>query len=131
MDAYEIMNKAKTPAKYWAIYTAGYTALTATMTAIHTMPDGLEKALSNGIEMGLTAMIPFALTNLIYSPVTQAVTKKFGRLGANIWCGGVNLGFYYYFSKKGTSDPGFAQLVNAIVGYTLTNQHVTSIQKSE
>jgi len=130
MDAYELMKNVKTPAKYWAIYTAGYTALTAAMTTVHSLSGGLEKALSNGVEMGIAAVLPFALTNLIYSPVTEIVTKKFKRLGANIWAGAVNLGFYYYFSKKGTTDPGFAQLVNAIVGYTLTNQHVTAIEKS-
>ncbi len=115
--------------KYPLIYASSFSALTGVAEGIKTASSGLENSLDIGVETTLNNFPFFGVVNLVYAQGVDLITKKLGRVGANIFCLGVNAAFYGYATLTGDVDPAYQVLATTAVGLTLTNSQVSSIQK--
>ena len=116
--------------KYPAIYAGAFSGLTGVIEGVKsTINEGVVEGLETAAKTSLSNLPFFALVNTFYAKGIDVVAKRFGRLGANILCLGVNAGFAGYAYMFGDNDPSYQALATTAVGLYLTNNQVTDIQQ--
>jgi len=129
MTITEKIHQAYEKTKYPLMYTAGFTVLSGMSQGAASLAKGLEQAVHDSTKTMLHNLPFFALVNTVYAQGVERSTKKWGRLGANIFCGLVNAAFYAYALSTSDNDPTLPCSINAAAGFYLTNKHVGGIKK--
>ena|SRR3989338_2627385 len=116
--------------KYPAIYATSFSLLTGVTEGINVaMERDPGSALESALKTSVTNFPFFGAVNLVYAQGVDFTARKYGRVGANLLCLGVNATFAAYAYLTGDRDPTYQALATTAVGLVLTNMQVSSIPR--
>jgi len=123
MDFRERMKSIADTVKYPLLYAGAFGGVASIVTALQT------RNLGEGVKAGVYNLPFFLAVTSVYAKGVNYVTKRFGRVGANVLSLSVAAAFYAYARTTGDSDPTYPSLANAALGLTLTNIQVSDLEK--